>query len=261
MSEPLVLTQIEGDIATLRLNDPDRLNALSSEMATELHEALSRAERSARAVVLCGAGRGFCAGANLQNLNDRIQKPDFDAGSLLEARINPLMLAIRDLKVPLISAVRGVAAGVGASIALSADIIVAGQGAYFLQAFRRIGLVPDGGSTFLLTRAVGRVRAMEMMLLAEKLPAPKALEWGLITRVTADDAVEAEAQRLAAELAAGPTVAIGLIRKLAWSATESDFGEALVAERKAQLHTGRTEDFREGVNAFLGKRTAKFRGA
>jgi 2-(1,2-epoxy-1,2-dihydrophenyl)acetyl-CoA isomerase len=261
MSEPLVLMQIEGGIATLRLNDPERLNALSSDMATELHEALTKAEREARAVVLCGSGRGFCAGANLQNLNERFKQPDFDAGSLLESRINPLMRSIRELKVPIITAVRGAAAGVGASIALSADIIVAGQSAYFLQAFRRIGLVPDGGSTFLLTRAVGRVRAMEMMLLAEKLPAPKALEWGLITRCTPDDAVESEALRLAAELAAGPTVAIGLIRKLAWAAAESDFGTALEAERKAQFHTGRTEDFREGVSAFLAKRPAQFRGA
>jgi 2-(1,2-epoxy-1,2-dihydrophenyl)acetyl-CoA isomerase len=163
--------------------------------------------------------------------------------------------------VPLISAVRGAAAGVGASIALSADIIVAGQGAYFLQAFRRIGLVPDGGSTFLLTRAIGRVRAMEMMLLAERIPAPKAMEWGLITRLVADDAVETEALRLAAELAAGPTVAIGLIRKAAWAAAETGgFQDALNTERNLQRKCGSTADFREGVNAFLEKRTAQFKG-
>ncbi len=151
--------------------------------------------------------------------------------------------------------------GIGASLALAADLIVAGDTAYFLEAFRRIGLVPDGGSTYLLTRAVGRVRAMEMMLLGEKLSAAKALEWGLINRVVPDAQVEDTAFALAAELAKGPTKALGLIRQIAWKATDTDLATALQTERDAQRQSGRSADFREGVTAFLEKRPAKFTGA
>lgn len=261
MREHKVILDIDGDVATLRLNDPARLNALSTDMVEAITLSLRQAERSARALVLCGAGTSFCSGANLAGeLANAEGAVDFDGGLILETHINPMMLALRDLCIPWISAVRGAAAGVGASLALAADLIVAGDNAYFLQAFRRIGLVPDGGSTYLLTRAAGRPRAMEMMLLGEKLPAAKALEWGLINRVVPDAEVEATAQGFARELAEGPTRALALIRKIAWRAADSDFHTALAEERTHQAEAGRTSDFREGVRAFLDKRPARFTG-
>ena len=171
------------------------------------------------------------------------------------------MRTLRDLPIPWISAVQGAAAGVGASIALSADLIVAGENAYFLQAFRRIGLVPDGGATWLLSQAVGRVRAMELMLLGEKLPADKARAWGLINRVVPDDQIQSTALALASDLAAGPTRALGMIRQAAWAATSSDLDTALQTERTLQTQAGQTADFAEGVRAFFEKRPARFTGA
>ena len=162
--------------------------------------------------------------------------------------------------MPILSAVRGAAAGIGASVALACDMIVAGQGAYFLQAFRRIGLVPDGGSALLLAHTVGRVRAMELMLLGEKLDAATALAWGLINRVVEDGEVEATAAAIAASLAKGPTRALGLIRKAAWAALSSDFESQLDLERALQREAGGSADFAEGVAAFLGKRLADFTG-
>lgn len=261
MSQSLALLNIADGIATLRLNDPDRLNAVSTEMLLEMRAGLEKAEKEARVVVICGVGRSFCSGANLADgMVDRIKEPGFDAGARLEFTINPLMRQIRELQLPVITAVRGAAAGVGCSLALIADLIVAGESAYFLQAFRRIGLIPDGGSTFLLSRAIGRVRAMEMMMLAEKLPAAKALEWGLINRVVPDDQVESSAMELARELASGPTVAISLMRKAAWAGAEENFNLALDTERMLQKQAGQTSDFYEGVTAFLGKRKAQFKG-
>lgn len=260
VSDPLVSLNIDQGVAVIRLNDPATLNALTATMAEALMQALHEAEAGARAVMLCGAGRGFCAGANLTSVGAMPKLAEFDAGLLLETHFNPLMRQLRDLKIPLVTAVRGAAAGIGASLALIGDIIVAADTAYFLQAFRRIGLVPDGGSTFMLARAAGRVRAMEMMLLGEKIPAPKALEWGLITRVVPEAELEARALDIARELAAGPSLALAQIRRLAWMGAESTFAEMLDAERATQRDTGRTADFLEGVGAFLQKRPARFQG-
>ena len=160
----------------------------------------------------------------------------------------------------MITAVNGPAAGVGCSLALVGDIIVCAKSAYFLQAFRRIGLVPDGGSTWLLARTIGRPRAMEMALFGEKVPAEKALEWGMVNRVVEDDALMSTAMELAETLATGPTVALSLARDLMWKACESDFDEAIYDERIAQRTAGRTDDFKEGVSAFLQKRKADFKG-
>jgi len=253
-----ILFDVADDVATLRLNDPARLNAVSAEMIEELRAVIEGVARSARAMVLAGSDKAFCSGANLAG--DRLAAigPDFDMGAGLERSINPLMLTLRDLEIPWIAAVKGAAAGVGASLALAADLIVAGESAYFLQAFRRVGLVPDGGSTYLLTRAVGRPRAMEMMLLGEKVPAKLALDWGMINRVTPDGEVEETAFALARTLASGPRRALGLIRRAAWIATDADFGTALKTEREFQREAGRDPDFREGVQAFLEKRPARF---
>ena len=264
MSSPKIRYSVDAEthVATLRLDDPSSMNAVTHEMGQALREHAQQAQGEARALVLCGGPKAFCAGANLSSGID-LQKaldPAFDLGVGLQEAFNPMVLALRDLSIPWISAVRGAAAGIGASIALAADLVVAGDTAYFLEAFRRIGLVPDGGSTYLLTRAVGRVRAMEMMLLGEKLPAARALEWGLINRVVPDADVEDTAFALATELAKGPTRALGLIRQIAWKATDTDLATALTAEREAQRETGRSSDFREGVTAFLEKRAAKFTG-
>ena len=183
-----------------------------------------------------------------------------DAGRALTTHYNPLMQAIREHPHPVITAVNGPAAGVGCSLALVGDIIVCAKSAYFLQAFRRIGLVPDGGSTWLLARTIGRPRAMEMALFGEKVPAEKALEWGMVNRVVEDEALMSTAMEMAETLATGPTVALSLARDLMWKACESDFDEAIYDERIAQRTAGRTDDFKEGVSAFLQKRKADFKG-
>ena len=178
---------------------------------------------------------------------------------MIERVYNPLMTLLRDLPIPIVTAVNGAAAGIGCSLALMGDMIVAGESAYFLQAFRRIGLAPDGGSTYLLPRAIGRARAMEMALLGEKIGAAKALEWGLVNRVVPDGELMATAKAIALELANGPA-SLGLIRKLMWDSLDNAWGPQLHNERKTQKIAGKTEDFVEGVSAFLQKRVAAFKG-
>jgi 2-(1,2-epoxy-1,2-dihydrophenyl)acetyl-CoA isomerase len=250
----------DGDVAVIRLDNPSALNALSQRMGTELNHALDRAGSEARAIVLGSHGRAFSAGANLTSGDIDLNDPDRDIGQFLDSVFNPMIRKMRDLPVPLITAVRGAAAGVGCSIALMGDAIVAGRSAYFLQAFCNIGLVPDGGAPYLLARAIGRVRAMELMLFGERYPAEKAYEAGLVTRLEDDEDVDAVALDLARRLAGGPTRALSLIRKSAWAALESTLDEQLDLERQLQREAGRTEDFTEGVAAFVEKRPARFRG-
>ena len=252
-----ILIERDGPVTVLRLNDPATMNAMTPAMARELHEKLLQEASTARAIILAGSARAFSTGANLKASMPE-DMSSFDVGETLEQDYNPLMAAMRDLPVPLVSAVCGAAAGVGASIALACDIIVVGRDAYFLEAFARIGLIPDGGATWLLTRAVGRVRAMEMMLLAEKIPADRAFEWGLVTRLVDNDAVETTAHDIAARLAAGPLHSHALIRKAAWSAADTDFATTLAHERAWQKEAGNTPDFAEGLAAFLEKRPARF---
>jgi 2-(1,2-epoxy-1,2-dihydrophenyl)acetyl-CoA isomerase len=212
--------------------------------------------------VLTGEGRAFSSGANLASGPPPVDSDGQpDLGGRLEVTFNPFVSMLRDLPIPYVSAVNGAAAGIGCSFALLADLIVAGESAYFLQAFRRIGLVPDGSATYHLPRMIGRVRAMEMMLLGERLPARTALDWGLINRCVPDSELLKTAKALAAELANGPTKTLGMIRRLAWASLDNTWPEQLHAERQAQRNAGRTEDFREGVAAFFQKRPAAFKGA
>jgi 2-(1,2-epoxy-1,2-dihydrophenyl)acetyl-CoA isomerase len=259
MSYVSILAESVGDVAILRLNDPNSLNAVSPQMAEELLHALQQMSRSKRAIVLTGVGRAFCSGANLGSVTYD-PSDSYDAGVLLESHYNPLMMTIRDLPVPFVTAVNGPAVGVGSTIALAGDLIIAAQDAYFLQAFRQVGVIPDAGTAYLLTRAVGRVRAMEMMMLAEKLPAHRALDWGLVNRVVAREELENASIGLATDLASGPTRALAEIRKSCWHALEADFPAQLARDRVVQRAMGHTADHREGVAAFFDKRPAVFTG-
>ncbi|NML95246.1 enoyl-CoA hydratase-related protein [Novosphingobium olei] len=251
-----LLIEREGDVCVIRFNDPATRNALAMDMAAELRDALLAAESDCGAVLLAGGDKAFCSGANLSG--PKMGSGEIDAGLVLQDTVNPLMMTIRDLSIPFITSVRGAAAGVGASLALVGDLIVAGDDAYFLQAFCRIGLVPDGGSPWLLTRTAGRARAMEMMLLGERLPAAKALEWGMINRVVPTEEADATALAIAQQLANGPRLALGLIRKAGWYAADNGFGDELALERNLQRQVGKSADFAEGVTAFLQKRPARF---
>ena len=254
---------VADNVALITLNDPATLNAAGTDLVEQFVDAIgkvSTGEVAARCIVVTGEGRGFCSGANLQGrMGDPVPLEERDVGERLETLFNPLMKTLRELSVPLVTAVNGPAAGVGASLALMGDLIVAGESAYFLQAFRRIGLVPDGGSTWMLPRMIGKARAMELMLLGEKLPARTALDWGLINRCVPDGEVMPTAMALARELAAGPA-SIGMIRQLVWAGLDAGHDDQLQNERVMQRNAGRTQDNLEGVRAFLDKRPAVFSG-
>jgi 2-(1,2-epoxy-1,2-dihydrophenyl)acetyl-CoA isomerase len=252
--------ETNDSIRVITLSDPATLNAASVKMAEELTSALKDADADpdARCVVITGEGRGFCSGANLQP-GQGAAGGVRDAGSSLERVYNPLVTFARNMSTPLVTAVNGAAAGVGCSLALLGDLVVAAESAYFLQAFRRIGLVPDGGSTYLLPRMIGRARAMEMAMLGERVPAARALEWGLINRCVPDAELMPTALAIAGELASGPA-SLGLTRQLIWGSLDTEWAEQLSREATAQSKAGRTEDFAEGVAAFLQKRKAAFMG-
>lgn len=257
MTNSLVMLEMNADVAILTLNEPASRNAMSAQMAQQLLAALKAASGSAKAIVLRGHEKAFCSGANLSS--DLVSNAgSLDAGKALEEIFNPLILAIRDLSVPLVTAVRGAAAGVGASLALIGDIIVAGEGAYFLLPFRHVGLVPDGGAPWLISKAVGRVRALEMILLAERIPAAKAHEWGLVTRCVSDEDVDETALALARNIASGATNAIRLARKAVWAAQSADLQAELELERELQREAGYHPNFVEGVTAFREKRPPVF---
>jgi 2-(1,2-epoxy-1,2-dihydrophenyl)acetyl-CoA isomerase len=255
--EHIRLEQSPAAVATITIARPDRLNALSGQTVDELRAAVEEAGRSgARCLLLTGEGRGFSSGADLAGGGGL----PADVGESLEKHFNPLIEAVFALPIPVVAAVNGPCAGAGCSLALAADIVIAARSAYFLQAFVNIGLIPDAGATWLLPRLAGRARAMEMMMLGERIAAEKALEWGLISRVVDDEALESEAVALATRLAQGPTVALGLIRKLAREAGDIPLSEALAAERAAQRKAGETRDFRGAVMAFLQKQQPRFEG-
>jgi 2-(1,2-epoxy-1,2-dihydrophenyl)acetyl-CoA isomerase len=239
------------------------MNAVSMDMLGGLMEALDAVEDrrdAVRCLVMTGTGRAFCAGANLQGRNNAKPGARTNAGAALETAYHPFLRRIRNLHCPIVTSVNGAAAGAGMSFALMGDMILCARSAYFLQAFRRIGLVPDCGSTWLLPRMIGKARSVELSLMGERLPAEKALEWGLINRVYDDAALMDETMKLAHELANGPTIALSLIRKLYWDSPGNTFEDQLNLEFEFQRTAGAAEDFKEGVTAFLEKRPAKFKG-
>jgi 2-(1,2-epoxy-1,2-dihydrophenyl)acetyl-CoA isomerase len=256
-----VYVTAHDNVAVLTLNHPEALNAASVSMVHGMADALAFIEKpdsGFRALVITGEGRGFCSGANLaEAANGR--SGERSAGDALETAYHPMLRKLRDCRLPIVTAVNGAAAGIGMSIALMGDLICAGRSAYFLQAFARVGLVPDGGSTWMLPRLIGLARARELSLLAEKLPAETALSWGLVNRVFDDAALMEESMKLAARLADGP-LSLALVRRLYWESPHNTFEQQIDQERQAQQRAGRTEDFVEGVTAFLQKRPAKFKG-
>ena len=257
-----VTLDFDGAVAIARLNQPEVMNAMSPEMIggfMEALEAVVEPARGIRALVVTGQGKGFCAGANLQG-RGQVAGGQKGAGHALETLFHPLLRRLRNLPFPVVTAVNGAAAGAGMSLALMGDLVLCARSAYFLQAFRRIGLVPDCGSTWLLPRLVGRARALELSLLGERLPAETALNWGLVNRVFDDADLMPEALKLAADLAAGPTQALRMIRQLYWESPDNSFEEQLNLEFEMQRRAGEGEDFKEGVGAFLEKRPAQFKG-
>lgn len=262
VDETTIEIERDGDVGLIWLNDPTTLNAMDTNMVDSINRALDELVGSVRCIVVSGRGRAFSSGANLGGeMPQDGSSVELDLGATLESHFNPLFNRLRRLSIPWITAVRGAAAGVGCSLALAADFIIASEKAYFLQAFSRVGLVPDGGSSFLLTRSIGRVRAMEMMMLGDRIPAELALQWGMINRVVPDERLYDTAMELARRLASGPTRTLGMIREVVWSGTEAAWTEALETERRLQRAAGSTADFAEGVAAFLEKRTARFVGA
>lgn len=250
-----------GSVVTLTLNKPDKMNAMGPEMVGEMLKAFDTLPgMGARALLITGEGRGFSSGADLSARNFDGGKPGDASRRSLQTSFNPLMLALAGLDMPVVTAVNGAAAGIGCTLALSGDLIVAGKSAYFLQAFVNIGLVPDGGATWVLPKAAGIPAAMEAMLLGERILADRAYELGMVNRCVEDEALMEEARALAGRLANGPTVAMGQIRRLVRNAQSQSLSDAMNAEAEAQRIAGNSEDFVEGVQAFLGKREAAFKG-
>ena len=252
--------EVAGDVATIRLNRPDVLNAVNAQMHSELRAALKAAagEDAARALIITGEGRGFCAGQDLSDRNPNGGEVDF--AESLDKNYNRLVRTLRSIEMPVVAAVNGVAAGAGANIALCADFVIASRSADFVQAFVRIGLVPDCGGTYFLPRLIGRARTAALAMLGDKLSAETAAEWGLIWKCVDGDQVMIEAQALASHLATQPTKALALIRRALDASFDNSLDDQLDLERDLQIVATRTDDFREGVEAFLEKRPAKFKG-
>jgi len=257
-----ILFDITGSVATLTLNRPDKLNAFTAGMHAELREAMDRVRstQGIRVLLITGAGRGFCAGQDLSERAMAQGRAPVDLGSTLEANYNPLIRGLRELPIPVVCAVNGVAAGAGCNLALAGDIVLAARSASFMQAFSRIGLMPDAGGTWILPRTVGLARAMALAMLADKVSAEQAEAWGMIWRCVDDAQFAAEVKRLCDTLAAGPTKAYGLIKQALYASLGNGLSEQLSLEARLQREAGKSRDFQEGVTAFLEKRPAKFTG-
>lgn len=265
MAYETILFEVNDGVATLTLNRPDKLNSFTVQMHGEIMDALKQVKRedTIRCLLITGAGRGFCAG---QDLSDRSVDPgDADAevpnlGESLEERYNPLIRTLVNLEKPVICAVNGVAAGAGANLALACDIVLAAKSAAFIQAFCKIGLLPDSGGTWSLPRLVGTARAKGLALLGDKLPAVTAEEWGLIWKACEDEQLMETAETMARQLAQGPTVGLGLVKRALNASLDNDLDTQLDLERDLQTIAGRSHDYREGVAAFMEKRAPKFEG-
>ncbi|MEX0346206.1 MAG: 2-(1,2-epoxy-1,2-dihydrophenyl)acetyl-CoA isomerase PaaG [Rhizobiaceae bacterium] len=261
MSEPVLLSEKQDGYAVLTLNRPDRLNAFTVELHQALAAALDECENDddCRAIILTGAGRGFCAGQDLSDRDPAMLGERPDLGKTLETYYNPLIRRIRNMDKVIIGAVNGVAAGAGANIAFSTDIVLAAKSAKFIQAFSKIGLIPDAGGTFWLTRRLGEARAKGLAFTAQPLPAEDAADWGLIWRAVDDDKLMEEAQALAQQIANGPSASYALTKQAIHAASGNTLEDQLQLERNLQREAGFSDDYKEGVTAFLEKRPANFR--
>ncbi len=259
MSEAAVLSSIADGIMTITLNRPTVLNAMNADLLAQLGAAFAAAKHddTVRAVLLTGAGRGFCAGADLTTNSMRTGS---DVQEMMRNRYHPIILMMRQFPKPIVGAINGTAAGGGMSLALACDIVLAGESATFLQAFTRIGLVPDCGSTWFLPRMVGDVRARALIMMADKISARDALQYGLVWKVIADDALMSEARAYAARLATMPTRAYDLVKQALAASSSNGLAGQLELEAHLQGQAVRTEDHREGVNAFMEKRPPVFKG-
>ncbi|HHH7772859.1 TPA: 2-(1,2-epoxy-1,2-dihydrophenyl)acetyl-CoA isomerase PaaG [Escherichia coli] len=257
-----ILSHVEKGVMTLTLNRPERLNSFNDEMHAQLAECLKQVERddTIRCLLITGAGRGFCAGQDLNDRNVDPTGPAPDLGMSVERFYNPLVRRLAKLPKPVICAVNGVAAGAGATLALGCDIVIAARSAKFVMAFSQLGLVPDCGGTWLLPRVAGRARAMGLALLGNQLSAEQAHEWGMIWQVVDDETLADTAQQLARHLATQPTFGLGLIKQAINSAETNTLDTQLDLERDYQRLAGRSADYREGVSAFLAKRSPQFTG-
>ena len=257
-----ILVSRDAGVLSLTLNRPDKLNAFNPEMHKLLREALEQARDDAgvRAVLLTGAGRGFCAGQDLSERDVSPEAAPIDLSVSLGSNYNPLVRRLRALPKPVVCAVNGVAAGAGANIALACDIVLAARSASFVQSFSKLGLVPDSGGTYFLPRLVGAARAMGLALLAERLSAEEAERWGLIWKAHDDDRLMGEARAIARALAEGPTKGYGLIKKGIHASAGNSLDAQLDLERDLQREAGSSEDYREGVAAFMQKRKPSYKG-
>jgi 2-(1,2-epoxy-1,2-dihydrophenyl)acetyl-CoA isomerase len=262
MTYSTVIFDLADGVATLTLNRPDKLNSFTAEMHAEIRDVVARVAvpgSGARALLITGAGRGFCAGQDLSQRKGMAVSSE--VGESIDKLFNPLIRSLRKLELPIVGAVNGVAAGAGMSLALACDVTLAARSASFLQAFAKIGLVPDSGSTFFLPRLAGDARARGLAMLAEKISAEQAASWGLIWKVVDDDKLMDEARALARHLATQPTRALALIKQALNQAADNDLDRQLDLERDLQVRAAETDDYREGVAAFLEKRPARFKGS
>lgn len=259
MEYKTILVERIGNVLKISLNRPERLNACPPNMALEIVNAVATLD-GARAVLITGTGRAFCSGADLSAEGENAISGGLGVYTGLTQAYNPLMLTLAQLAIPVVTAVNGPAAGIGCSIALAGDFVLAGRSAYFLQAFVNIGLVPDGGASWTLARLIGKARATEMMMLGEKIGAEKAQDWGLIHKAVDDAELQDQALALATRLAAGPTVALGVMRRNLVQALESDYAKALQVEAESQRIAAESSDAAEGGKAFLEKRKPAFTG-
>lgn len=249
-------------IARLTLNRPDKLNSFTAAMHAEIRDALTRvcAEPELRALLVTGAGRAFCAGQDLADCTARSNGAAPDLGDTIERYYAPLVRTLRSLPLPVVCAVNGVAAGAGANFALACDLVVAKESAAFLQPFCKLGLVPDTGGTYFLPRLVGTARAMGLAMLGEKISARRAAEWGLIWKCIADADFDAEVEALLVQLISAPPLGLARTKQAIYTSADSTLEEQLLLERDLMRELGRTRDYREGIDAFLSKRTPEFHG-